>query len=88
IYSLSKTPTDALLWSHYGGSHKGIAIEFDTDLIQDKDIFIRKDVAYAAVPPYQDLFINLADRLGEFVKPWENNSGYEGGLGDRFYTQQ
>ncbi|MCZ7024199.1 DUF2971 domain-containing protein, partial [Salmonella enterica] len=46
IYSLSKTPTDALLWSHYGGSHKGIAIEFDTDLIQDKDIFIRKDVAY------------------------------------------
>ncbi|WP_404941682.1 DUF2971 domain-containing protein [Pseudomonas danubii] len=88
IYSLSKTPTDALLWSHYGGSHTGIAIEFDTDLIQEKSIFIRKDMRYAKHPPYQDLFLDLANRLGEFVKPWESNNQYDAAVGDRFYTQQ
>lgn len=88
IYSLSKTPTDALLWSHYGGSHAGIAIEFDTDLITEENIFIRADVKYSKIPPYQDLFLDLANRLGEFVKPWESNNNYENDLGDRFYTKQ
>ena len=88
IYSLSKTPTDALLWSHYGGSHTGIAIEFDTSLILDKNIFIREDMKYSKLPPYQDLFLDLADRLGEFVKPWESDNQYENDLGDSFYTKQ
>lgn len=88
IYSLSKTPIDALLWSHYGGSHKGVAIEFDTDLIQAQGIFIRDNVTYAQQPPYQDLFLTLAEKLGEFVKPWEENNKFEDKIGDAFYTHQ
>jgi Protein of unknown function (DUF2971) len=33
IYSLSKTYKDALLWAHYGNSHKGFCIEYDLDLL-------------------------------------------------------
>lgn len=31
IYSLSKTPTDELLWAHYGDSHRGMCFEYDLD---------------------------------------------------------
>lgn len=31
IFSLSQSPTEELLWAHYGNSHKGFCIEFDLD---------------------------------------------------------
>lgn len=87
ICSLSSTATDALLWSHYGGSHKGMCLEFDTDILVD-DVFKKGIIKYKQRPPYQDLFISLADRLGEFARPWEEDCSYEAEVGSNFYTLQ
>lgn len=35
IYSLSRTPTDELLWAHYANSHHGFCIEYDLELLLD-----------------------------------------------------
>ena len=88
IYSLSRNATDALLWSHYGDSHTGMALEFETEIIDSENIFIRNPIRYCAKPVYQELFLELAEKLGEFVKPWESDHQYENGLGEKFYTHQ
>jgi len=33
IFSLTRNPTDELMWAHYADSHRGIAIEYDLDLL-------------------------------------------------------
>jgi len=88
IFSLSTTPSDALLWSHYGGAHSGFCLEFDTSLITAKEIFIRSSVSYAKQPPYQALFEQLADEFAEFARPWESGNSYPPETGDNFYTHQ
>lgn len=88
IFSLSATPTDALLWSHYGGAHAGFCLEFDTDLIDAKEIFIRSLVTYAKHPPYQELFEQLAQQFSEFARPWESGNTFTPETGDKFYTHQ
>jgi hypothetical protein len=88
IFSLSATSTDALLWSHYGGAHRGFCLEFDTDLIPAKEIFMRSPVTYAKTPPYQALFEKLAQEFSEFAKPWEPDNKYPDEIGDNFYTRQ
>jgi len=41
IFSLSTTYNDELLWAHYGNSHKGFCIEYDTDfLLRDMNNFL------------------------------------------------
>jgi len=87
ILSLSKTPTDPLLWSHYAASHTGICLGFDIDKIQSESIFARDEVTYLAAPPYQAIFLSLAEQLGEFMRPWDKQS-YPDELGDKFYTKQ
>lgn len=37
IYSLSKTPLDELLWTHYSNSHKGFCLEYDLDILLQGD---------------------------------------------------
>ncbi len=88
IFSLSLTPIDALLWSHYGGSHMGVALGFDTNLIADERVFIRNEILYSERPQYQRVFLELAEKLGEFVRPWESDCEYSDELGDNFYTHQ
>ncbi|MGE6213317.1 DUF2971 domain-containing protein [Comamonas aquatica] len=86
ILSLSRNPTDALLWSHYAEGHSGICLGFDPDLLE-LDTFIKGDVEYAARPPYVDLFLKMTEELGEFVRPWEQHK-YPDEQGDKFYTAQ
>lgn len=86
ILSLSRTPTDALLWSHYAEGHCGLCLGFDPELLE-LDVFIKGDVEYAARPPYVDLFLKMTEEIGEFVRPWEQHK-YPDEQGDQFYTSQ
>ena len=56
IYSLSRTPDDELMWSHYGESHEGFCIEYDLERLKlearaNWDIV---NVVYSAIPPVLD----------------------------------
>ena len=41
IYSLSRTPYDELMWSHYGESHEGFCIEYDLERLIGADAVLR-----------------------------------------------
>lgn len=87
ILSLSRTPTDPLLWSHYADGHSGLCLGFDSDLLDLQGVFIRDDITYASKPPYVDLFLKMTEELGEFVRPWDDQK-YPDEQGDKFYTSQ
>lgn len=87
ILSFSRTPTDALLWSHYADGHCGVCLGFDPELLQFDDVFIKGDIEYASAPPYVDLFLKMTEELGEFVRPWERHK-YPDEQGEQFYTSQ
>lgn len=87
ILSFSRTPTDPLLWSHYAGGHSGLCLEFDADLFNLHAVFIRDNVSYLPKPPYVELFLEMTEELGEFVRPWDNHL-YPPEQGDKFYTRQ
>lgn len=58
IYSLSKTYNDELLWAHYANNHRGFCIEYDYDILMDKNSFYNFysfDVAYSKQPPQIDI---------------------------------
>jgi hypothetical protein len=88
ICSLSKTPNDALLWSHYGGSHMGFCIGFDDSELKPDGVFIRNDVEYFASPPNKQLFLDLASELGDLVRPWDSSFKSDNEATDRFYSKQ
>ncbi|EOD4081501.1 DUF2971 domain-containing protein [Yersinia enterocolitica] len=88
IFSLSKTASDALLWSHYGGAHKGLCLEFESDEISSKDVLSRGEIAYKQKPIYEEVFEELLLDFGSFVKPWEKDSSYSDEVADKFYTKQ
>lgn len=87
ILSFSRSPTDALLWSHYAEGHRGVCLGFDQELLNFDDVFINGDVEYAPKPPYIDLFLKMVEEIGEFIRPWDNNK-YPAEQGDQFYTSQ
>jgi hypothetical protein len=87
ILSFSRTPTDALLWSHYAEGHSGICLGFNTDDFEFKNIFLMDNVQYTTKPPYVELFVSMVDELGEFVRPWDKHE-YPPQQGDDFYTSQ
>ena len=87
VFSLSRTAIDPLLWSHYAAGHAGICLGFDVTQIASPKIVIRNDINYLLHPPYKSLFLELADELGSFVKPWDNHQ-YDDKLADDFYTRQ
>jgi hypothetical protein len=87
ILSFSRTPTDALLWSHYAEGHCGVSLGFDSELLELGDVFIKDDVEYASEPPYVNLFLKMTEEIGEFVRPWEKLK-YPEEQGDQFYTSQ
>ena len=53
IFSLSKSPTEELLWAHYGWSHNGFCIEYDLEkLIEfDKNNHHCIEIKYSKVAP-------------------------------------
>lgn len=87
ILSLSRSPTDALLWSHYAEGHCGLCLGFDLDLLRFDEVFIKGDIEYAEKPPYVDLFLKMTDEIGEFVRPWDDHH-HPAEQGDNFYTRQ
>lgn len=87
IFSLSKTARDALLWSHYADGHSGVCLGFETNELDIEDVFINEHMEYRDTPPYQDIFLELTEELGEFVRPWDDHR-YPDELGDKFYTKQ
>jgi hypothetical protein len=88
ICSLSKTPNDALLWSHYGGGHTGFCIGFDESELKPDGVFIRNDVEYFASPPSRQLFLDLASELGDLIRPWDSAFKSDDNATDRFYSTQ
>jgi hypothetical protein len=63
ILSLSKTATDALLWSHYGNGHKGVCLGFDSEIAHESYVNMRGDVIYNSKPAYNDAFLSLAEKF-------------------------
>jgi hypothetical protein len=53
IYSLSRTPTDELMWAHYAESHAGFCIEYDLErlMLEARTQWTRLDVVYSEEPP-------------------------------------
>lgn len=88
ILSFSRTPTDALLWSHYAEGHCGLCLGFDAEALELEGVFIKGDVEYASKPPYVDLFLRMTEELGEVVRPWEEEHKHSNKRGDEFYTSQ
>lgn len=88
VFSASKNARDALLWSHYGNSHKGICLGFDESLMPDEDVFMSGDIKYKTAPTYQEIFEELIEELGTFVQPWNPDSSFPDEKGDEFYTKQ
>lgn len=84
IYSLSRTPTEELLWAHYGYSHQGFCIEYDLDTLVEfeKNAYQSIEVKYSDNPlvlSMEDLFdsqqrLNILEKiLGAKSLSW----GYE-----------
>lgn len=82
IFSLSYNPLNELIWSHYGGSHKGFCIGYDIDqLISfEPHQYHRIDVSYSDFAPQvdsKDLIHDtspmnvLRKMLGVKSSPWQ-----------------
>jgi hypothetical protein len=67
IYTLSKTPKEILMWSHYADSHKGFCIEYrrtpDNMLADAQKVMYPKDDEF----PHIDYFAPDANKLFEEV---------------------
>ena len=87
ILSLSKTPTDALLWSHYSDGHRGLCLGFESSRLDLKGLIMQGEVEYRESPLYVELFLEMAEELGKFVRPWDEHR-YPDEQGDAFYTSQ
>jgi hypothetical protein len=69
ICSLSRTPSDHLMWAHYADGHRGVVIEVDVD----KSIYDVRSVLYSGmkhVGGYQ-LFETAKDILSQKNEFWE-----------------
>jgi hypothetical protein len=67
VLSLSRNPTDALLWSHYADGHRGFCIGFDPSYFaglianwRQNGVLGASNVSYVDAPPYRDLFLQKA----------------------------
>lgn len=69
VLSLTRQPLNALMWSHYGDSHRGVVIGFDSELSgfsdPEKNIIPSHygEVIYSATKPHKDLPIINEDEL-------------------------
>lgn len=71
IYSLSKTYKDELLWAHYADGHKGFCIEYNLDILLNKNSFSKLrsfPVKYETKPPQIDLNDLMGDNLNFYKK--------------------
>lgn len=82
VFSLSYNPLQELIWAHYGGSHRGFCIGYDTQKLVDFEPNVHHvlDVQYSNAAPTvasTDLILPdspisiLRKMLGVKSKPWE-----------------
>ena len=74
VFSLSRTPTHVLLWSHYAGNHSGFCagFQFSEGLITHRGphgIIGASDVGYSTSNPFIEFFEEIASTQN--VPPWE-----------------
>lgn len=68
VFSLSADPVNTLMWSHYGDSHKGIAIGFSHDAgCKLGDSYLCRQVEYSNTLPNIDVGSGLKNRLEYYV---------------------
>ena len=87
ILSLSKTAHDALLWSHYADSHRGICLGFNAEILQIDGATGSGDVQYLPNPPYMAKFLELIEEFSEFCRPWDGVH-FSDEQGNDFYNKQ
>lgn len=88
ILSLSKTPHDALLWSHYADGHRGVCLGFNSEILSMAASSDGSgDVQYVPAPPYMEKFLELTEEFGEFCRPWDD-VGFTDEQGRNFYNKQ
>lgn len=87
VLSLSKTPHDALLWSHYADGHRGVCLGFGSGILDIEDVSGKGDVRYLPNPPYMEKFLELTDEFGEFCRPWDGLH-FTREQGKNFYNKQ
>ncbi len=76
IFSLSETPVDILMWSHYADSHRGICIGFYSG---PKDQFFRifQAVQYQEDYPTTRVYDDVMQRMEAMLLTKSNHWGYE-----------
>lgn len=74
VLSLSRTPTNVVMWAHYAENHRGFCAGFQlsdrfTTHRNHDEIVGMTDVSYAAASPFVEFF----ERLGQLDRPptWE-----------------
>lgn len=79
VFSTTSNVTDALMWSHYGDSHRGFCVGFNRSYLEKMvedchlyDLLGGSDVRYESTPPFAELFVRIASEKEEILK-------YEGG---------
>jgi len=84
IFSLSGNVTDELLWAHYGASHRGIAIEYDLDLLKrfsSENNYYHFNVKYSEKPPEINIQIlsnnNELEKLRNILRSKSSRWSYE-----------
>ncbi|MCH7989143.1 MAG: DUF2971 domain-containing protein [Planctomycetes bacterium] len=69
ILSLTERNDDILMWSHYADEHKGICIEFRTDI--DSSFFVKAEpVAYSKKYPQLNLLEVVTNEKIRAAAPW------------------
>jgi hypothetical protein len=69
ILCLTATSTDILMWSHYADQHRGICLEFRTN-IKDSIFEMAQRVSYADEYPHLDLLKLVRDHEFREAIPW------------------
>jgi len=66
VCCFSRSPTNSLLWAHYGDGHRGVCLRFQTD--KDPEFFRHAHrVTYQAPFPRVSMISNASDREGTSV---------------------
>ncbi|MBR8408538.1 hypothetical protein KDW24_33480 [Burkholderia cenocepacia] len=66
-----------------------MAIGIETTLLRKNEIPDAGDILYTDAPPYANVFRELIEDIGKFVKPWDDaHEPYPDDVADKFYTKQ
>ncbi|MFC1498220.1 DUF2971 domain-containing protein [Verrucomicrobiota bacterium] len=79
IVSLSKTPNDILMWSHYSDGHRGLCLQFDRKTLDYPDKFLEVDYRKNDDRPTVKEHNEEADQLKNkfFLRPKASHWYYE-----------